>query len=154
SETREARVGWTAGLTSTFSILENSGITVDLLYSQEGSYDKAEDREYRTNYMRMPVFFDLFFGELGDDLRPKIYAGVVPGLYLHHAVNEVTGLTNGYNKFELGLGGGMGFNYQIEERTWLNADLRYVHGLTDIFSDSREAYNRNVQLSLGVAFGL
>lgn len=79
-EGSESLTGLVLGLTSTYSISEATGLTVDLLYSQEGY--TLNDVDLRLNYLQIPIYFDLFFGELGDKFRPKVYAGVVPGFLL------------------------------------------------------------------------
>jgi hypothetical protein len=58
-----------------------------------------------------------------------------------------------YESTDLGLVFGTGFNYHIAKATWLNLDLAYGHGLTNIAKIGK-AYNRNVSLNIGVAWGL
>ena len=58
----ESLTGLAIGLTSTYSISEKTGLTIDLLYSGEGY--KLNSNELRLSYLQIPIFFDLFFGEL------------------------------------------------------------------------------------------
>jgi outer membrane protein W len=140
-----------AGLTSTYSINKSSGITVDLLYSGEG-YDRAGN-EYRYDYLKIPILFNLFIGDLGDALRPKIYAGVAPGFLLSSEFNN-SEVNSTYKSNVLDFVGGLGFNYRLANRVWLNADLRSYLGISDLTEAAKKVSNRTIQLSLGVAYGL
>jgi hypothetical protein len=149
----ETLTGLVLGLTSTYSISEVSGITVDLLYSQEGF--ELDGSEYRLNYLNLPVYYDLFFGELGEAFRPKVYVGLVPGFLINAKING-TEFDELYNSFNVSLSGGLGFNLRMGNKIWLNTDLRAYLGLTEIREESAgdKVANSNVQLSLGLAYGL
>jgi hypothetical protein len=48
---------------------------------------------------------------------------------------------------------GLGFNYRIQTKTWLNADLSYNQGFTDINNlASITNKNRFVNLNIGLSF--
>jgi outer membrane protein W len=149
----ESLTGLVIGLTSTYSISEATGLTVDLLYSQEGY--KVNGSEHRLNYVQIPILFDLFFGELGEKFRPKVYAGLTPGFLLNAKVND-NEVEDFYNSFNVSIAGGLGFNYKVGNRIWLNTDLRAFLGLSDIREDHTgdKVANSNIQLSLGLAYGL
>ncbi|MDZ4746965.1 MAG: porin family protein [Saprospiraceae bacterium] len=149
----EALTGLAIGLTSTYSISEKTGLTIDLLYSGEGY--KLNSNELRLSYLQLPIYFDLFFGELGEKFRPKVYAGVVPG-FLLDAKNNGNDIVDVFNNFNLSVSGGLGFNYRVGNRIWLNTDLRAFLGLSDIREDAigDKVANNNIQLSLGLAYGL
>jgi len=138
--------GLVAGITSTYSINEGSGVTVDLLYS-------SEEYNANANYLRIPILYNVFFGDLGEALRPKIYVGAAPGIFLNAKVNGVKVVDAAYNTAVIDLMGGFGLNYRLANRVWLNADLRAALGLTPI-SDVPELKGQNIQLTLGVAYGL
>ena len=148
-------VGLVAGVTSTYSIKERTGLTIDLLYSGEGY--KIGDNELRANYLRIPVLFDLFFGQLGQPFRPKVFVGPQAGILLS-AKSGSTDIKKDINNFALGVGAGLGFNYHLMDRMWLNTDLRSFFDLTDIRanrpSSSDKQMIRNIQLSVGIAWGL
>jgi hypothetical protein len=56
---------------------------------------------------------------------------------------------------DLGVNASAGFNYRLVDRTWLNVDLNYYHGLTDIIEAAAiDQKNRNVGLNVGVSFGI
>lgn len=145
--------GLTLGLTSTYSISESTGLTVDLLYSGEGYV--LDGNDHHLNYLQIPVLFDLFFGDLGDKFRPKIYAGLTPGFLLSAKVND-NDVDDFYNGFNIAVTGGLGFNYRVGNRIWLNTDLRAHLGLSDIRQDviGDKVANNNIQLSIGLAYGL
>ena len=149
----ESLTGLVLGLTTTYSINEATGLTVDLLYSQEGY--ELNGNEYRLNYLQIPIYYDLFFGELGERFRPKIYAGLVPGFLLDAKVDDAE-LNDVYNSFNIALSGGLGFNYRVGSRIWLNTDLRAYAGLSEIreVATGDKVANSNIQLSLGLAYGL
>ncbi|MFN7120077.1 MAG: porin family protein [Saprospiraceae bacterium] len=156
--------GLVAGLTSTYSITENSGLTFDALYSREGSETESEPQlATELDYLRFLLAYDLFFRDLGDRFRPKIYVGPTLGVLLS-AENQIEGAENdvdvkeNYNTLDVGLALGLGFNLRIGEATWLNVDGRYLPGLTNIIdnkpSGADAIRNQGFQLSLGLAFGL
>ena len=116
-EDAEYNTGYTFGLTTTYSIMQHTGLTVDFLFTREGAETSA-GTELKLNYLRLPIYFDYFFNELGEVFRPKIYAGIVPGLRTQAEVADVE-VDDNFSTFDLGIGGGIGFNYQIAGRTWL-----------------------------------
>ena len=145
--------GLAIGLTSTYSISESTGLTVDLLYSGEGYTLNGND--HHLNYLQIPIYFDLFFGELGQKFRPKVYAGLTPGFLLNASVNGNDD-DDFYNSFNLAVSGGLGFNYRVGNRIWLNTDLRAFLGLSDIRQNvmGDKVANNNIQFSIGLAYGL
>ena len=152
----EANTGIVLGLTSTYSINEFSGISMDVLYSQEG-YELMDNMEMELNYLQIPRHYNVFFGQLGEKFRPKVYAGIAPGFLLSAEANE-TDVAPSYKNTVFSFSGGLGFNYRIANRIWLNTDLRSQIGLTDIREEAFQTNDiiapRNFQLSVGVAFGL
>lgn len=152
----KSKIGLVAGITSTYSIAEHSGITVDLLYSQEG-YKAANGVEVSLDYLAIPFYYNFFLGKLGQPLRPKVYVGAAPSILLSAKSGDVD-IKNQISGIALQLSGGLGLNYRIADRVWLNTDLRSFIGITDMRDKSvREGDKqaaRNVQISVGVAFGL
>lgn len=142
--------GVAGGITSTYSINEKSGITLDVLYSAEGH--KNGNQEVERNYLKIPVIYNTFFGRLGEAFRPKIYLGFAPGFLLDAQVNNVE-TTDDNKSTTLDLVGGLGLNQRISNRIWLNADLRALWGITPI-QDSGDYKNRTIQATLGIAYGL
>lgn len=152
-----AIVGLALGVTSTYSISQNSGVTLDILYSQEGYEDENSDQEIHFDYLQVPMYFDVFFGELGEAFRPKIYAGVSLGFLLSAKAGQMD-IKEDVSSTAFSLTGGLGFNYRLSNRVWLNTDLRSFWGLSDIPEDASPDVDtvaaRNLQFSVGIAFGL
>jgi len=148
--------GLVLGVTSTYSFTQNFGLTVDALYSVEGY--KAPFENYHLRFIHIPVYFDYFFGKLGERVRPKIYAGLSPAFFTSGTLNELDVNETYFNKFILHATGGAGFNWRVANRIWMNADVRAFFGLDDIRIDEYAVGDpiqpRNVQLSLGFAYGL
>lgn len=138
------------GVTSTYSINEKTGITIDGLYSRRG-YDLGSTNKL-TNYLEIPVLYTSFFGSLGEPFRPKIYAGFAPS-FLLSATSNNNDISTQFNTTTLDVIGGIGFNYRLANRVWLNADLRAVLGLMEVEKNSNYK-NRTIQFSAGVAYGL
>lgn len=153
---RDANTRLVLGLTSTYSINEKAGIGVDLLYSGEGTERLGDGENLASNYLRLPITFQYFFRDLEDDFRPKLYAGVAPGLLLSAEVGE-RDVKENYNSFDLGGVAGLGFNYRLSPRgVWLNTDLRYQRGFSDLLdtNSANKLRNQHWQASIGIAFGL
>ncbi|NND33633.1 MAG: PorT family protein [Saprospiraceae bacterium] len=146
----ETLTGLAAGLTSTYSINETSGITLDALYSAEGY--KSGNNEVHLNYLRIPILYNSFFGKLGEPFRPKIYAGFSPG-FLISAENNNSDIKSQYKSAVLDLVGGIGFNYRLANRVWLNIDVRAFLGLNNL-AERGDEKNRTIQPSLGIAYGI
>jgi hypothetical protein len=155
-EESQSVTGLALGLTSTYSFNHATGLTLDLMYSVEGY--KAPFETYKLRYLQVPVYFDVFFGQLGQRFRPKVYAGVAPSFLLNGTLNELDINKPYYNSFILHASGGLGFNYRIANRIWLNTDARAFVGLNDIRTDDVATGDpvlpRTLQLSLGLAYGL
>ena len=153
----DAQLGLVLGLSTTYSINEKTGLGVDLLYSREGAESKVGEINTHLDYVRIPVTFQYFFGGWEDDFRPKLYAGIVPGILVKAEVEEQD-IKDQMNSFDVAGTVGLGFNYRLGNGTrgiWLNTDLRYLRGFTSVFdTDGSDVFNQSLQLSVGVAFGL
>ena len=151
----ESITGGVFGLATTYSLNENTGLTLEALYSVEGY--QAPFNEYRLRYLEVPLYFDYFFGELGQRFRPKVYVGIAPAFYLSGTVNDLDDNPDYFNNFLVSATGGLGFNYRVGSRIWLNTDLRSFIGLSDIrdanIATGDQVAFRNVQLSLALCYG-
>ena len=168
------------GVSLIYSAIDNFGIGLDVKYSFEGG-----KREYTTNiplaggtfrtideaslnYLRLPVKAMFFFGKYGNKLRPKIAVGpsfgfLMGGKLKSETTNAGGAVTNTtttepndiFEGFDFGLHGAAGINYRLVERVWLQADVVYNHGLSDIVKDNTsniKLHNRNVGVNIGVNF--
>lgn len=160
----DARPSFNVGLTYNYSIFESAGIGIKARYSQEGAKTKIGNRTFTSalNYIRVPLEFYYYFGQLEDDFRPKIFAGpslaFLIGGKTDVAIGETTAEVDSkdlYEPFDFGLQAGAGFNYRLAEMTWLNFDVAYTHGFMNVLGQNSgsDAKNRLVNVNLGVAFG-
>lgn len=156
------RPSFNIGLTYTYSIIQNGGLGVDLRYSEEGTKQEVNGSSLITklNYVRLPVKFYYFFGQLEDDFRPKVFAGPTLGFLVggKTEVRSENGTTKVDSKdyfegFDFGINAGVGFNYRLAEATWLNFGVAYTHGFINVVKSGPESFNRNVNVNLGVAWG-
>ncbi|MBK8389272.1 MAG: PorT family protein [Saprospiraceae bacterium] len=155
SENTDVNTGLVFGLTSTYSLNEMSGIGVDLLYSQQGF--KSGNSEVDLNYVKVPVLYKFFFNKLGDAFRPRLELGFSPGFLMSAKTNNVD-VKPTYNSFDIGAMGGLGFNYRVGSRLWLNVDLRADLGLTNLSNTNvlgvNDLKNRTVGFNIGLAYGI
>ena len=155
SENTDVNTGLVFGLTSTYSLNEMSGIGVDLLYSQQGF--KSGNSEVDLNYVKVPVLYKFFFNKLGDAFRPRLELGFSPGFLMSAKTNNVD-VKPTYNSFDIGAMGGLGFNYRVGSRLWLNVDLRADLGLTNLSNTNvlglSDLKNRTVGFNIGLAYGI
>lgn len=160
----QGRPSFNAGLTYNYSILESAGLGIEARYSEEGVKQKIGNNTVtsKINYIRVPLEFNYYFGQLEDRFRPKIFAGPSLAFLVGGETQVRTGeiLTtvkskDVYEKFDFGIQGGAGFNLRLAEMTWLNFDVCYTHGLTNVAKNDSgsNAKNRLVHVNLGVAFG-
>lgn len=160
----EARPSYNVGILFNHSILESSGIGIEARYSQEGFRTKIGNQTFthQLNYLRVPLEFNYYFGELEDDFRPKIFAGPSFGFLIGGKSKTVIGETivtveskDLYEPFDFGVNAGVGFNYRLAESVWLNFDAAYTHGFLKVTqgNSASEPQNRLLNLNLGVAFG-
>jgi outer membrane protein W len=160
----DPKSGLVLGLTSTYSFNVRTGLTIDALYSREGNETSTTPQlQTGLDYLRFLVAYDIFFRDLEDNFRPKIYVGPNLGILLS-AENQVEGSDNevdvkdSYNTIDLGLTLGLGFNLRVGGETWLNVDGRFQPGLTNIINNKPSNIdairNQNFQVSVGLAFGL
>lgn len=183
AEKAKTLTGLTAGGFFIYSIEEHFGVSADLLYSGEGAMYTTVNTEgnkiistenkLRLNYIRIPLLANIFFGNLGDQLRPKISLGpsfgILAGVKNSSTVSTTeSGTTtvveykstnkNGYSGFDLGAIIGAGLNYKLSEQTWLNLDARYTIGTSDIYDvkpqNSDAVKNNVISVTIGLAFGL
>jgi hypothetical protein len=145
---------WSAGIISVYAPVQWFGLGVDVRYSSEGSRTKVQDSGTRTtvlNYVRVPVKAIFFFGDVEDDFRPKVSVGPSFGFL----VSETDPYDAKVWPFDAGVNASLGFNYRLKEAIWLNTDINFYQGLTDVRRESGvQERNANIGLNLGVAFGL
>ncbi|RYG39738.1 MAG: PorT family protein, partial [Chitinophagaceae bacterium] len=147
-----------------YSFVSHWGISADVKFSSEGEtlgLDKDNKTVARANYIRVPLQGIYFFGKYGNKVRPKISVGpsfgfLVGGETKQYTNGDVTATVKTKDfaeSFDLGLTGAVGLNVRVAKATWLNADVAYYHGLTDVATGG-DAKNRNIGINVGVLFPL
>lgn len=159
---------WNAGLSFIYSTKTNFGIGADLKYSSEGNKTVFSGVAGQTkatinaNYIRVPVKVIYFFGKYGSTVRPKIYAGPSFGFLTNTNLITETGGTkaktnykNGIKGFDFGVTAGAGLNFRLASKTWLNTDLAFYQGLSNITKNKGlTQHNGNIGLNVGLLLGL
>ncbi len=158
----ERKWGALAGLQLTYSNVNNWGIGLGAFYSREGVKQDVAGAQVKTelNYIRVPLKGIIFFRDLGDQFRPKIFVGPTFG-YLTGGETEfkpngeviINNSRDVFDHWDVGLLGGLGINIRMSEMMWFNFDAGYTYGLTNL-TDGGDASNRNVHTTVGLAFGL
>ncbi|MEI9810142.1 MAG: porin family protein [Bacteroidota bacterium] len=148
------------------------GISADLKFSSEGGTlqsDEGGDEykyTYRGNYIRLPLQGIYFFGELGDKVRPKVSLGpsfgfLVGGkskLEVNGTKTDEADSKDAFTRFDIGLNAAAGANFRIGTNKWLNTDITYYHGFSNVFEDAGEknkkVRNRGLGINIGITFPL
>lgn len=178
--------GLVAGGYMVYSFQEHFGVSLDLLYSMEGGkFNSSEttagtppvttksDNTLSLSYLRVPLLFNYFAGQLGNPVRPKIFLGPCLGFLLGvKNESEVTvesgGVTttatntntskDGFNTTDFGALIGAGANFRLADRMWLDTDLGYYIGASEIYDgntgDNDAPKNQHFQVKIGLGFGL
>lgn len=114
-------------------------------------------------YLRLTPKAYYFFGQYGDNVRPKVYLGPSVGVKLaeDHYTNDNQVYYDGampvttpdmFRTVDLGAEAGVGANFKVARHIWFNVDASYYHGLT--YATKMDDMNRNAKLNLGLMFGL
>lgn len=145
-----------------YSFVSHWGVSADVKFSSEGEtvgVDKDNKTVFRASYIRIPLQGIYFFGDYGDQVRPKISVGPSFGFlvggeskqFVNGNETNVVKTKDIAESFDFGLTGAIGLNVRVAKATWLNADIAYYHGLTDVVSNG-DAKNRNIGINIGVLF--
>lgn len=152
AENGERLMGLSAGIFANYSINEKIGLNIKALFSQMGIASSVSDDKFRLNYVQIPLSGVYFFGETGDKFRPKVFLGPYVGILLG-AKNGDVDIKESFKSVDFGGQAGLGFNYSLKERTWLNVDLSYMAGFSNIFdTEIIEGKNNALSLNIGLSF--
>ena len=157
--TNDFKSGAIGGVFLTYSIMNTFAVTTKLLYSQKGASFESIDTKQTLNYFEVPIIGRFFLNKEGS-FRPNIFVGPSLG-FLTGATNKVgsndrvdiENYENIFNGFDLGVTGGMGFNFLISNETYIIIDARYTHGLSDITKANGNVNNNALGLTAGISFG-
>jgi len=165
------------GIGLVYSRDEHLGFGAQVLVSHEGYKQEflvstpanpmahKEDVTVNPVYLRVPMHVIYFFGDYGDKVRPKIYAGPSIAVridethyYSDNSIRPPEGspaAADVFHRFDAGLSAGAGANVRLSKLTWLNLDLGYYHGLLDVIDNNGSTNsNRNLRVNVGLMWGL
>ena len=150
-------IGLSLGGFANYSVNDHFGLGLKVMYAQLGTAFDANPEHLRLHYVQVPITAVYYFGETGNQFRPKVFAGI----YLAPLIkatnkngDELLG-TDGksaYNNFDFGGLIGAGFNYRIQSRTWLNVDAGLTKGLSDVTKNTLNYQNIAFGINVGVSF--
>ncbi len=140
------KFGIAAGAVAEYGVSEKFGVSLGLLYSQQGCKFKVEDEKWnlKLDYLNIPILAQYY---VVDGLAIK--AGIQPG-FLLSAKNDGEKIKEYCNKFDFAIP--VGLSYEISN---LVIDARYNIGLTKIYKKSEadsKANNSVFQFTLGYKF--
>ncbi|WP_259015797.1 porin family protein [Emticicia fluvialis] len=154
-ETFDMLTGVNAGLFLNYA-KNHWGVMAEAAYSQMGTKVNNGSNLERLHYIQVPVSGVYYFGEYGDAVRPKLFIGPYVGFLASATDNNGKKLSNGMDvRNDVDFGGqvGAGFNFRIKNQVWLNSDVRYMHGFTDVTKEPSTTFrNTGVAINVGVSF--
>ena len=154
-ETFDVLTGANAGLFFNYAV-NNWGLMVEANYTQLGTEVNNGTNLERLHYIQVPVSGVYYFGEYGDAVRPKLFAGPYLGFLLSSTDKNGDELSNGQqvrNTTDIGGQIGAGFNLRIKNQVWLNTDVRYMIGFSDVTKEPSTTFrNSGVGINVGVSF--
>lgn len=151
------------GVKLVYSIMSHWGVSGDVKFSSEGGTigtDNNNKSISRINYLRIPVQAVYFFGKYGDKVRPKISLGPSVGFFVggkqkdyeNGKVVSNVAIKNYLNKVDVGLNAAVGANIRLCKSTWLNTDLTYYHGFSDVSIARGNVKLAGIGINVGVLF--
>ncbi|MGN6618341.1 MAG: porin family protein [Ilyomonas sp.] len=158
------------GASLVYSSNQHLGFGADVKYSREGAKFKnvAGDvantqHTINTDYLRVPLKVIYFFNDFGNPIRPKISVGptfgfLLSGKSVYEANNATvkTDIKDDLKSFDFGLQGSAGINFRLARNTWLNTDVSYYQGLTDVYKNNpgEASHKGNIGVNVGLTFGI
>ena len=160
----KARKAFAAGVEAEYFVHQNLSLSVGAIYSQQGFRDSKEigitdmaapdaDCNFILDYINIPIMANIY---ASNGLAVK--AGIQPGFRIRSkfkltADGTTINADNFTRNFDLAIP--LGVSYEFNN---LQFDIRYNIGITnatrDIYTESGNAKNRVVQISLGYKFWL
>jgi outer membrane protein W len=151
------KTGATAGIFINYSGENRFGVNGQILYSRIGGESPNGASKGHLDYIQIPIMGTYYLNGRGNKLRPKVMLGPYIG-FLAKATNESgvsinpEGVGQPYKGIDAGAAMGIGFNYSIGRKIWLNADLRYNLGLTQVMNVIADVHNRSWGINVGLSF--
>jgi len=151
------KAGFAGGVFANYSITTDFGLTGQVLYSQQGANIELAgvEQKIKLDYLQIPILGAYYFGK--DKFRPKVMLGPQFGFLLSAKDKDGSDIDpNGaiYETNDLSAVLGAGFNYNIAPKIWLNADVRYNYGISNISKlGGDELRNQHFAVMVGVSIG-
>lgn len=151
------KTGATLGIFINYSGENRFGVNGQLLYSRMGGKSPNNASKGHLDYIQIPIMGTYYLNGRGNKLRPKVMLGPYIG-FLVKATNESgvsinpQGTGQPYKGIDAGAAMGLGFNYSIGRKIWLNADLRYNLGLAQVMNVIADVHNRSWGVNVGLSF--
>lgn len=146
-------IGLDLGIFSNFSINEHIGLGVKLLFSQLGTAIENSTSSVRLNYIQLPLTGVYYFGNTGNSFRPKIFAGPYIASLMSSKDQDGNDINDIYKNTDFGGLIGLGFNYSLKSRTWLNVDAGYAGSFSNITGITNTDYkNSGYSIKIGLSF--
>ena len=155
----DSKVGAVGGLFLTYSILNTFAVTTKFLYYQKGGYFSSSDTKQTVSYFEVPIVGRFFLNKSGN-FRPNIFVG--PSFAFLTGASQKVGSGESvkynnykdiYNGLDVGVTGGIGFNFRILNETYFIIDARYTYGLSDITKANGNVSNNSLGVTAGISFG-
>ena len=161
---QESKIGFNAGVFMNAPLAENFSIQPEVLYNDLGSkvtrsteiLGNTYSADYSRNlgYISVPVMFQYnatpqFYLEAGPEFGFLVNASSKATAGNNSNITNID--TDSFNKFNMGIGLGAGFN--ITNKLGINA--RYVAGLNDVTDNDKwgsDASNKNNNFQVGLAY--
>lgn len=168
---QDVKVAPVVGGFLTYSSANILGFTIEAQYNQKGARfnNVANNTDYaqRLHYVEIPALVRFFFGSDGAKVRPNLFIGpsfnflVKATQIAMNSDNSATRAnTDSFKNFELGAHAGGGLNIRMTDNQWLDLNLRYMQGLTNI-NDVKTVpgrddsiMNSGLLFSVGYGFGI
>ena len=131
---------------------ETFGFRIEALYSSMGTAFTNSSEVVKAGYIQVPVYGVAYLGRKGTSVRPKLMAGPYVGFLTNVGGSKVNLNKDDYNQVDFGLKGAAGINFRLTREIWLNTDLYYGLGLTDLYKSDTDVSNQSWGLNVGVSF--
>lgn len=154
-----SKVGLVAGGFFNYSIVEHFGISGQITYNQLGANfsDAQFNKRLKLNYLNVPLLAVFYFGEglRPGTVRPKLFVGPHANILLAARDKNGADKKSEFRGADFGATFGGGLNIALQRQRWVNLDVRYGLGLTDIEKNTGANWkNGAFSATLGVSFPL
>ncbi|MBK7100094.1 MAG: PorT family protein [Sphingobacteriales bacterium] len=152
------------GRQAIYNFSDHAGLGFGTFFSTEGVtlVNKTEKltNDARMNYIRIPIFANIVFGDADRKVRPRISLGPSVGFLvggkslIENKDNILLGKKSKKlldTKTDIGALVSIGFNTQLTEGITINHDIGYYHGFTSNKAENEHFTHRNLGLSVGMA---